>query len=74
MLNRAMNKMRETLGMNGVVKATVITTARPAYRPKPIDGRSEARSFTSILQEYDQRDRVRQSIVSDMRESIRAYN
>ena len=74
MLNRAMNKVRETLGMNGAVKTTMITTTRPAYRPQPIDGRSEVRPFTVILQEYEQRDSACRNMVSEMRKTIRAYH
>jgi len=74
MLHRAMNKMRETLGMNGTVKTAMITTTRPAYRPQPIDGRSEVRPFSAILREYEERDSDCRSMVREMRESIRAYN
>lgn len=74
MLHRAMNKMRETLGMNGTVKTAMITTTRPAYRPQPIDGRSEVRPFSAILREYEERDSDCRSMVKEMRESIRAYN
>ena len=74
MLHKAMNKMRETLGMNGTVKTAMITTTRPAYRPQPIDGRSEVRPFSAILREYEERDSDCRSMVKEMRESIRAYN
>jgi len=74
MLHRAMNKMRETLGMNGTVKTAMITTTRPAYRPQPIDGRTEVRPFSAILREYEERDSDCRSMVREMRESIRAYN
>ena len=74
MLHRAMNKMRETLGINGTVKTAMITTTRPAYRPQPIDGRSEVRPFSAILREYEERDSDCRSMVREMRESIRAYN
>ncbi len=74
MLHRAMNKMRETLGMNGTVKTALITTTRPAYRPQPIDGRTEVRPFSAILREYEERDSDCRSMVKEMRESIRAYN
>ena len=74
MLHRAMNKMRETLGMNGTVKTAMITTTRPAYRPQPIDGRSEVRPFSAILREYEERESDCRSMVREMRESIRAYN
>jgi len=74
MLHRAMNKMRETLGMNGTVKTAMITTTRPAYRPQPIDGRTEVRPFSAILREYEERDSDCRSMVKEMRESIRAYN
>lgn len=74
MLHRAMNKMRETLGMNGTVKTAMITTTRPAYRPQPIDGRTEVRPFSAILREYEERDSDCRSMVDEMRESIRAYN
>ena len=74
MLNKAMNKVRETLGMNGAVKTTMITTTRPAFRPQPIDGRSEVRSFASILREYEERDSDCRRMVSEMRETIRVYN
>ena len=74
MLHRAMNKMRETLGMNGTVKTAMITTTRPAYRPQPIDGRSEVRPFSAILREYEERDSACRDMMDEMRESIRAYN
>lgn len=74
MLHRAMNKMRETLGMNGAVKTVMITTTRPAYRPQPIDGRSEVRSFSAILREFEERDSACRDMMDEMRESIRAYN
>lgn len=74
MLHRAMNKMRETLGMNGTVKTAMITTTRPAYRPQPIDGRSEVRPFSAILREYEERDSDCRSMVREMRDSIRTYN
>ena len=74
MLHKAMNKMRETLGMNGTVKTAMITTTRPAYRPQPIDGRTEVRPFSAILREYEERDSDCRSMVREMRESIRAYN
>lgn len=74
MLHRAMNKMRETLGMNGTVKTAMITTTRPAYRPQPIDGRNEVRPFSAILREYEERDSDCRSMVKEMRDSIRAYN
>ena len=74
MLHKAMNKMRETLGMNGTVKTAMITTTRPAYRPQPIDGRSEVRPFSAILREYEERDSDCRSMVREMRDSIRAYN
>ena len=74
MLHRAMNKMRETLGMNGTVKTAMITTTRPAYRPPHIDGRREVRPFSAILREYEERDSDCRSMVKEMRESIRAYN